>query len=110
MDATKSSAALRSWLSSVTRRQLRLVESLQPATLPSGRRLRGVRLAEGLYLGRNKQLYVAPPDHGRPPVHVLPATDEAVCRLYVESEIRNAYATALAMGRGRRHGSCLSKV
>lgn len=105
MLTTQSIAALRSWLSSITRRQLRLVESLQSVTLVTGRRLRGVRLAEGLYLGRDRQLYMAPdPDR----TVATRITDELVIQLYHVGLIRRAYADALTVARGRRHGSCPS--
>jgi hypothetical protein len=45
------------WLDRLRQRQIRRVESMQPALLPDGRRLRGVLLAPGLCLARNRRFY-----------------------------------------------------
>lgn len=45
------------WTGGVDSRQIRRAESLQPALLPDGRRLRGVMLTPSLCLARDKRFY-----------------------------------------------------
>lgn len=92
--------ALAAWLRSLTVRQIRLVEDLHPVTVQSsGRRLRGVQLAEGLWLARDRQLYLrAGMDT------VIPVSHAQVVQLYHVGIIRQAWDRAISVARDRRRG------
>ena len=70
------SARLTEWLSTLSYQDVRNVESLQPARLPNGSRLRGILITPDLCLGRNRQFY----DVSTP--QAIPLTTEQVLMRY----------------------------
>lgn len=94
MPTTQSVSVLDRWLRSLTVRQIRLVESLQPVTLPDGRRLRGVSLGHGLYLCRDRRIYDL----------TMPLTTEEVLQRFSVTALQAAWHRALEIARERRRG------
>jgi hypothetical protein len=90
-------SALRQWVDSLAYRQLRSLESLQSASLPSGRRLRGVELNPALCLGRDRQFYAVIEDRA------LRLDDAAVLTLYSVDQVQRMYThVRKTLGASRR--------
>jgi hypothetical protein len=93
-----SARVFRHWHSQLTRRRVRLAESAQPALLPDGRRLRGVRLAEKIVLTRDLTFYLV--DELGP---AIPLTMDDVLAIAAPGEMLAAFRAA-ERGRTRRFG------
>jgi len=91
---------LAAWLSTVTKRSIRLMETSQSSKLPSGRLLRGITLVpDELVLGRDKLFY-------RPhPQGAIPLTLDEVLEITSYAEIREAFREAQQVAKTRRHAS-----
>lgn len=80
------------WLRTISYETMRGVESPQSALRPDGRRLRGIEVAPGLYLARDRQFYMTTPAS---PAHAVVATLEDVLARASFDAIRREVAAKL---------------
>jgi hypothetical protein len=85
---------LQSWLTRLQYGVIRDLESVQPALLPNGRRLRGVRLTPHIVLGRDRCFYLV--DEGDAMLIVDPLKWASA------TELRAGYERAVNEHRARR--------
>jgi hypothetical protein len=89
---------LQSWLARLQYAVVRDLESVQPALLPNGRRLRGVRLTPNIVLGRDRCFYLMD-EEGNAMLIVNPL------KWATAAELRSGYEHAVNEHRARRRAS-----
>lgn len=87
------------WLDGLSYQQVRGVESLQPAKLANGRHLRGVELAVGLILARDRRLYRVLDGVA----HVVPL--HLVAEQFDPHRLMTAFRSAKRTARARRRAA-----
>lgn len=89
MTTRPDTEAFTAWLAALSYNGIRALESAQPAlpALFEGRRLRGIELVSGLYLGRDRQCYGRLGDEGV----VVRLTPSEVLAIWTFEELRVAF-------------------